>query len=266
MDHPRRGPHRCLRLGRPRVRPGVGVRPGLPAGHRRPDREGPQRTGPLLGSGSTRLPHRQRLRVSRPRCPGPGGGRSGRRSLPGSATWSAGMSRATTVRVVEATSEGALPEWCAGAEWMRPIDELDLYAYLGDMALLASGRNLVQLLGRAEAPGPDGPAPPSPPEAMGGPQAASNGWAVGGDVTASGHGMVLANPHFPWYGEARFWECHLTNPRRDRCVRRFVDRHAVRADRLQRRRRVVSHILVGPPVHAVSPRPRPRYPNQLPVR
>ncbi len=35
---------------------------------------------------------------------------------------------------------------------------------------------------------------------------------MGGDVTASGHGMVLANPHFPWYGEARFWECHLTIP------------------------------------------------------
>lgn len=24
--------------------------------------------------------------------------------------------------------------------------------------------------------------------------------------------MVLGNPHFPWYGEARFWECHLTLP------------------------------------------------------
>ena len=29
---------------------------------------------------------------------------------------------------------------------------------------------------------------------------------------ASGHGMVMANPHFPWYGEARLWECHLTIP------------------------------------------------------
>ena len=24
--------------------------------------------------------------------------------------------------------------------------------------------------------------------------------------------MVVANPHFPWGGEARFWECHLTIP------------------------------------------------------
>ena len=41
---------------------------------------------------------------------------------------------------------------------------------------------------------------------------ASNGWAVGGDASASGHGMVVANPHFPWFGEARLWECHLTLP------------------------------------------------------
>ena len=41
---------------------------------------------------------------------------------------------------------------------------------------------------------------------------ASNGWAFGGDATASGHGIVVANPHFPWGGEARFWECHLTIP------------------------------------------------------
>lgn len=115
-------------------------------------------------------------------------------------------------RATEVVATGSLPQWCAGAEWVRPIDELDFYAYLGDVALLASGRNLAQLLGRAEAPGPDGPVPPSPAEAFGGPAGASNGWAVGGDVTASGHGMVLANPHFPWYGEARFWECHLTIP------------------------------------------------------
>lgn len=113
----------------------------------------------------------------------------------------------------EAEATDALPEWCAGAGWIRPISELDLYAYLGDMALMGSGRNLVGIIGRAEAPGPDGPAPPSPLSALGGdPAGASNGWALGRDVTASGHGIVMANPHFPWSGEARFWECHLTLP------------------------------------------------------
>jgi acyl-homoserine-lactone acylase len=107
---------------------------------------------------------------------------------------------------------GTLPEWCAGAAWMRPIEVADLAAYLVDVACLASGRNVAQLIGRAEAPGPEGPMPPSPMEALGNSVPASNGWAVGGDVSASGGGMVLANPHFPWQGEARFWECHLTIP------------------------------------------------------
>ena len=109
-------------------------------------------------------------------------------------------------------AEGALPDWCADAAWVRPLDELDLYAYLIDVAMLGSGRNLAEIIGRAEAPGPDGPAAPSPMEALGAAQASSNGWAFGSDATASGNGLVLANPHFPWYGEARFWECHLTIP------------------------------------------------------
>jgi acyl-homoserine-lactone acylase len=81
-----------------------------------------------------------------------------------------------------------------------------------DVGLLASGRNLAEVIGRAEAPGPDGPVPPSPLSALGGGAGASNGWAFGGDATGSGHGLVVANPHFPWGGEARFWECHLTLP------------------------------------------------------
>ena len=119
--------------------------------------------------------------------------------------------------LAEARSAGTLPHWCADAGWIRPIEELDYYAYLGDLGLLASGRNLAGVLGRAEAPGPDGPVPPSPMSALGGAAAAagpgaSNGWAFGSAATASGHGIVMANPHFPWDGEARFWECHLTIP------------------------------------------------------
>jgi acyl-homoserine-lactone acylase len=117
-------------------------------------------------------------------------------------------------RVIDEAASGdlELPEWARGAEWIATIDELDFYAWLGDVALMGSGRNLVQLIGRAIAPGVDGPAPPAPLEALGAPSIGSNGWAVGGDVTASGHGMVLINPHFPWFAEGRFWECHLQIP------------------------------------------------------
>mgnify|MGYP002682096567 CR=1 FL=1 len=109
----------------------------------------------------------------------------------------------------EAQHSGGAAAWacnCDGspARWIEPVGEEVFYAYFADVAMMASGRNLVSLIGRAEAPGPEGPVPASPDSALGQTApGASNGWAVGGDVTASGHGMVLGNPHFPWYGEAR---------------------------------------------------------------
>ncbi len=126
----------------------------------------------------------------------------------------AGYAAGCSAWLAEALETDALPGWCAGAGWVRPIDEIDLYAYLGDVALMGSGRNLAGIIGRAQAPGPDGPHPPAPLSALGsaGGAGASNGWALGSDISASGHGIVVANPHFPWGGEARFWECHLTIP------------------------------------------------------
>jgi acyl-homoserine-lactone acylase len=44
------------------------------------------------------------------------------------------------------------------------------------------------------------------------PALGSNGWAFGADVTDNGRGIVLGNPHFPWFGPNRFWEVHLTIP------------------------------------------------------
>jgi len=42
----------------------------------------------------------------------------------------------------------------------------------------------------------------------------SNATAVGRDVTTTGRGMVLGNPHFPWRGRYRFSQFHLTIPGR----------------------------------------------------
>jgi acyl-homoserine-lactone acylase len=113
--------------------------------------------------------------------------------------------------LAEATAEGTVPAWCRGAGWLRPITTDEYYAVLVDVMILASGRNLIGVIGRAEAPGPDGPAPASPMHALGGPveDGGSNAWAFGAAGTASGGGLLLANPHFPWNGEARFWESHL---------------------------------------------------------
>jgi acyl-homoserine-lactone acylase len=40
----------------------------------------------------------------------------------------------------------------------------------------------------------------------------SNAVALGRDVTENGRGMLLGNPHFPWFGPDRFYEMHLTVP------------------------------------------------------
>ncbi|SQF97972.1 acyl-homoserine lactone acylase [Paucimonas lemoignei] len=40
----------------------------------------------------------------------------------------------------------------------------------------------------------------------------SNAVAIGGDRSANGRGLLLANPHFPWVGGMRFYQMHLTIP------------------------------------------------------
>lgn len=40
----------------------------------------------------------------------------------------------------------------------------------------------------------------------------SNGVALGKEATASGAGLLLANPHFPWTTAFRFYQMHLTIP------------------------------------------------------
>ena len=107
----------------------------------------------------------------------------------------------------------SLPAWCRTAPWIAPIEPLDLFMLYADVALMASGRNVVELVGAAQPPGaapvvhPPADQPIVPPDHPG-----SNGWAFGRAVTAGGRGLVVANPHFPWRGDGRFWECHLTVP------------------------------------------------------
>lgn len=100
----------------------------------------------------------------------------------------------------------ALPQWCRDAQWVRPVSAHDMYCLYVDVAMMASGRNLAGAIGAATSPADPTPPPPLPDS----PHPASNGWALGKDATSARRGAVVANPHFPWSGEARFWECHLT--------------------------------------------------------
>jgi acyl-homoserine-lactone acylase len=109
--------------------------------------------------------------------------------------------------------------WCADEPWVAPITTQDLYAYVADVLLLASSRNLIDEIGSAQPPTAEStPAVETVPATQ--PvglerlidAGASNAWAFGAEASASGGGMLLANPHFPWEGELRFWESHLMIP------------------------------------------------------
>jgi acyl-homoserine-lactone acylase len=99
--------------------------------------------------------------------------------------------------------------WCRGAEWVRPITLEDLAAYhrVYLLTLTAYG----DYIATATPPGHPGVTTAGlqfPPVQ----DLASNGWALGKDKSATGGGMLIANPHYPWYGSNRFWEKHLTVP------------------------------------------------------
>lgn len=118
-------------------------------------------------------------------------------------------------RYLARTGAANVTGYCRGQAWVKPISDADLYAYARSIALSASSGALARYLGNAR--------PPTSPHSVilrsaslqtlpAPPQIASNGWAIGSKRSAGGGGMLLANPHFPWEGELRFWEVHLRVP------------------------------------------------------
>ena len=97
--------------------------------------------------------------------------------------------------------------WCRGAEWVKPITADDVAA-----------AQQVTLLVITSMAGPIATAEPPRPGTVALnvswdlPENASNGWAIGKDLSAGGRGMLVANPHYPWVGSNRFWERHLQVP------------------------------------------------------
>jgi acyl-homoserine-lactone acylase len=133
----------------------------------------------------------------------------------------------------QALAEGKIGGDCDGEEWVpTQIDHLDLFTYYLDLGLLASSRQAIAAVGSAQPPG--GNAPPDP--VFGDPsrpesepsrpdpaphfstinghrgRLGSNGWGLGGEVSTTGRGMIMGNPHFPWEGELQLWESHLKIP------------------------------------------------------
>jgi acyl-homoserine-lactone acylase len=125
--------------------------------------------------------------------------------------WLTGFNRAVADLGVD-----ALPGWCAGTDWaaaVGEISEIDLLMYLNDLMLLASSANFLDGIGTAQPPNAvtSGAVDAAMPTIDSG-GLASNGWAIGSELSSTGGGLLLSNPHFPWEGELRLWESHLTVP------------------------------------------------------
>ncbi len=107
------------------------------------------------------------------------------------------------------------PSPCRGADWVEPITAQDLLAYQLDLAGLASARNFLEAIAAARPPSSKAaafnvqldPAKVFTSEGIG-----SNGWALGNEKADGANSMLLGNPHFPWDGELRFYQNHLTIP------------------------------------------------------
>lgn len=119
-----------------------------------------------------------------------------------------------------ALAAGEIGGECDGQDWVGPITPIELYAYYIDLGLLASSRQVIGAVGSAAPPNGGAPAPESGSGSsphfsqVAGHRGrlGSNGWGIGGDLSSTGRGMVMGNPHFPWEGELQLWESHLKVP------------------------------------------------------
>jgi acyl-homoserine-lactone acylase len=113
---------------------------------------------------------------------------------------------------------------CSGADWLRPMTELDVYrrAYAVTL-LMGQGMFAAAAMVAAEPPLASGAAELDNP----GPQAVtalarglgaaaqapgSNAIALGAGATSSGGGINVANPHLWWDSEMRWWQTQLSLP------------------------------------------------------
>jgi acyl-homoserine-lactone acylase len=116
-------------------------------------------------------------------------------------------------RYLADTRRDALPPDCANADWVQPIDEIDLLSHWGQVAILGTTAYFVDSIAAAQPPGTKTSAREVPaPDLQRADAPASNGWGIGAERSETGRGLLVANPHFPWEGERRFYEMQLTIP------------------------------------------------------
>ena len=133
-------------------------------------------------------------------------------------------------RYLSDTGVANLPAECKGADWVKPMSEDEAYLRLTQAAIAGSSLNFINSIGAAQPPATTvasfkaRPAKlPTARQLAESPMVAalknlqehtigSNGYGLGREVTQSGKGIVLGNPHFPWWGALRLHQIHLTVP------------------------------------------------------
>ena len=123
------------------------------------------------------------------------------------------------------TGLGNLPVACRNQPWVRPITSLDMMKRFYSLILLASQGFFIEGMAAAQPPiGAASPIPSGPqvtqalkadPCALPSPGClgiGSNAYAFGRDATQTGKGLLLGNPHFPWFGTERFHTFQMTIP------------------------------------------------------
>ena len=138
--------------------------------------------------------------------------------------FAAGMNRYLEDTGVDALPAGA--NGCRDAEWVAEIDEVDLAMMLSRLALQGSSDQ--SIVRRAIYNAADSPTAASASavvdfdqlsrdlgrfaRSLGNSENGSNAIAVGRDLSRTGKGLLLANPHQPWAGTTSFYQVHLTIP------------------------------------------------------
>jgi acyl-homoserine-lactone acylase len=113
---------------------------------------------------------------------------------------------------------------CAGAEWLRPMTELDVYRRVYAVSLRMGQAFFASAIVAAEPPASttarlESPRIDSRFASVQRPDEqtmlpGSNAIAIGGSATASGGGINVANPHLSWNDDIRWWQSQVTIPGR----------------------------------------------------
>ena len=108
----------------------------------------------------------------------------------------------------------SLPKSCAGAPWVAEMDADDLTRLtLGVGIRYGLGRFHSAISQAAPEQASDADELASHPTSWQMPAGiGSNALAVGSALSASGRGILLGNPHYPWHGPSRFHLIHTTIP------------------------------------------------------